>query len=91
MNQFPEPKTTFLKSAPRLIQLQKEQAGMSSAQPQAEAVSLKFRLVCIYNYQFSDWALLLKFEHFFKDFVSRSSSNGGRLHFKPFFVFGLVP
>jgi hypothetical protein len=36
---------------------------MSSAQPQAEAVSLKLLLVfvCIYNYQFSDWVLLIKF------------------------------
>ena len=39
-----------------------KQAGMSSAQPQAEAGSLKFWLVfvCIYNSQFSDWSLLLK-------------------------------
>jgi hypothetical protein len=36
-----------------------QQAGMSSAQPQAEAVSLKFWLVFvyIYNFQLKPWSL----------------------------------
>ena len=60
-----------------------KQAGMSSAQPQAEAVSLKFSLVFVYihNFQFMPWSL----PSFEGAFHWRSSL------FQAFLIFGLVP